>query len=74
VVAASTGTIRWLETRPKSSWWGRRARQLARVAMLGFARQPTYLTSGQRAALAQAAGVAALTPTYGGGGLDRSGC
>jgi hypothetical protein len=40
LVALVTFVIRWLETRPTTSLWGRAARGLARLLMLGIKQQP----------------------------------
>lgn len=41
VVAGVTFVIRWLETRSATSRWGKLARGLARLIMLGIKQQPT---------------------------------
>jgi hypothetical protein len=40
-VGAWTAVVRWLETRPPQRWWGRLARRVARLLMLGIRVQPT---------------------------------
>jgi hypothetical protein len=45
VIGALAGAVHWLETRTGDGFWPKTARWVAKVAMLGLGKSPTYSAS-----------------------------